>query len=227
MRADDQDKSAPAPKGEQSRLGPGADKSFLGPEFVTWLYFHLEDNGWMLDLGTPTRKGAPALGTVGFAMGEKAVLRPIDAAGARVTLAGPDLDDSGELLQAVRRGALVDTLELQCAISERVYKFTLRASDGGLATVKLPDLFSEPDDDEPDGLDPLPGEAPKKKSRPKVGFDELLSLRMACLEEIEAVIDALFQRFVTRRVARAWQSEDVHAMRQRVASGLKRTLPDA
>ena len=42
--------------------------------------------------------------------------------------------------------------------------------------------------------------------------------------EVERIRDG--RSFVTRRVARAWQSEDVRAMRQRVASGLKRTLPD-
>lgn len=212
MRADDQDKSAEPPP-----LPPGADKSFLGPEFVTWLFFHLEGEGWMLDLPEAMGAGRKEGSTVAFAVGEKAQLRTLDKTGARVTLAGPDLDDSGELLQAVRRGAFLETLELQVAISERVYTFTLRAADGGISSVKLPELPPMDSEEDP-GADPTE----RKTRRPRV--DDLLTLRMACLEEVERIVDALFARFVTRRLARAWHTEDISAMRKKVASGLAARL---
>ncbi|MBM4280263.1 MAG: hypothetical protein FJ137_05735 [Deltaproteobacteria bacterium] len=240
MRPDDQDKSAPAPE----RVRKIADKLFLGPEFLTWLYFTLLEEGLALpraELGLPAPTGAmapdkPASSSgdadgdgddqdlVQFAIGKRAVLKTVDAGGARVALSGAGLDDNGEILQAIRRGAFLDTLALDMSLGHRVYSFTLRADDGGFVGVKLPDLFSEPEDD--DGLqDPLG--PPKRKRRPKLPLEDILALRMLCLDELEAVIDALFARFVTRRIARAWHSEDVAGIRKAVARGLKARLVDA
>src|SRR5688572_23610131 len=212
MRADDVDKSAPAPAAVR-RL---AEKQFVGAEFLTWLYFTLLEEG--MELALP---GAFPVGTseeeasVGFAIGKRASLRAIDATGARVALSGPGLDDSGEILQAIRRGASVEVLQLEVAIQSRVYSFTLRADDGGLVGVKLPDLFSEPEDAEgenPIPVDPL-GPPKKKKRRPKLPLEDVLALRMQCLSELEKVLDVLFERFMTRRLAREWHKEDVARMR--------------
>jgi hypothetical protein len=217
VRGDDQDKSAPPPPAVQ-RI---ADKLFLGPEFLTWLYFTLFDEGFEMALPDAFPPGAgsdaPDGGIVRFAIGKRVTLKPQDLSGPKVALSGPGLDNNGEVLQAVRRGALVESLSLDLAILNRVYAFTLNAADGSLSGVKLPDLFSEPEEQ---GLD---GETPKQK-RPRLPFDAVLELRMSCLDELERVIDALFARFVTRRVARAWQTEDVRAIKKRVAVGLKARL---
>jgi hypothetical protein len=230
MRPDDQDQSAPAPE----RVRKIADKLFLGPEFLTWLYFTLLEEGLALprtELGLPPPTGAMAgdgdddgdQDLVQFAIGKRAALKTVDAGGARVALSGTGLDDNGEILQAIRRGAFLDTLALDMSLGHRVYSFTLRAEDGGFVGVKLPDLFSEPEED--DGLqDPLG--PPKRKRRPKLPLEDILALRMQCLDELEAVIDALFARFVTRRIARAWHSEDVAGIRKAVARGLKARLVD-
>jgi hypothetical protein len=193
MRADDQDKSAPPPK---AGARP-ADKLFLGPEFLTWLYFFLEEEGFELEIGTDV---------VRFSIGRRTVLTSLDAQTARVALTGPDLDDSGELVTAVRRGALIDLLSLQIAISERVYEVALR-SDGGFS-VKVPDLSSD-------------GEDGQKK---RIDAADLLDLRMMVLDDCERVMDDLFRRFVTRRLARAWHTEDLSSMRRVVASRLKRMV---
>lgn len=220
MRPDDQDKSAAAPEAVRKI----ADKLFLGPEFVTWLYFTLLEEGMVIDLaaelGSEAGDGSDA--EVQFAIGKKAVLKTIDAGGARVTLAGAGLDDNGEILQAIRRGAYVDVLSLDMSLGHRVYSFTLNASDGGLTGVKLPDLFSEPEDNEAAVVDPLA--PPKKKRRPKLPLEDILALRMQCLDELEGVLNALFGRFVTRRLARAWHTEDVAGIRKAVAKGLKARL---
>ena len=50
---------------------------------------------------------------------------------------------------------------------------------------------------------------------------------MQCLDELEAVVDALFARFITRRVARAWHTEDVATIRKTVSKGLKARLVEA
>lgn len=193
MRADDQDKSAPPPK---AGARP-ADKLFLGPEFLTWLYFFLEEVGFELDVGDDL---------VRFAIGRRTVLTHLDAQGARVALTGPDLDDAGELFTAVRRGAFIDLLSLQLLISERVYEVSFRA-DGGFS-VKVPDLTSDGEDGHKRRLDAA----------------DLLDLRMMVLDDVERVMDDLFRRFVTRRLARAWHTEDLKSMRRAVADRLQRMV---
>jgi hypothetical protein len=227
MRADDVDKSAPAPESVR-RL---ADKVFLGPEFVTWLYFTLLEEGLEIELPgafvASTGVQAPEDNIVRFAIGKRTVLKTLDPSGAKCTLSGPGLDDNGELLQAIRRGALVDSLSLEAAIDSRVYAFSLNANDGGLSGVKLPDLFTDQEDEDEAAVQALIGPPMKKKSRPKLPFEDVLTLRMQCLDELERVIDALFERFVTRRLARAWVSEDVRSIRRRVSVGLKARIPES
>ena len=221
MRADDQDKSAPAPPAARKL----AEKLFLGAEMLTWLYFTLLEEGFAIELPGAFPKGtAEEDVVVNFQIGKRAQLKSIDATGAKVALTGPGLDDSGEILQSIRRGALVDVLALEMSIQSRVYAFTLRADDGGLVGVKLPDLFSEPEDQGNEIVDPL---APKKKQRrPKLPLEDVLALRMQCLAELERVLDALFERFLVRRLARAWTTDDVVGIRKRVAAGLKQRLVD-
>lgn len=188
---------------------------FLGPEFLTWLYFFLEEEGFEVDV-----EGEQAR----FAIGKRAVLKVLDSSGSRVTLAGPDLDDSGELLHAVRRGALIEGIALQMALGERVYEITLTGSDGGVA-LKVPDLFSkdEPADDDDGGDEER---APRPRARRPDAAD-VLDLRMLCLDDVERVLDDLFRRFVTRRLARAWHSEDLSTIRSTVATRLQGHLPKA
>lgn len=208
MRADDQDKSAPPP-GAGTRP---VDKAFLGPEFLTWLYFFLEEEGFEVEVdGEPVR----------FAIGKRAVLKTLDASGSRVALSGPELDDSGELLYALRRGALIEGLALQMALGERVYDFTLTGSDGGIS-LKVPDLFSK---DEPPDEESGAEEAPKPRAR-RPDVADVLDLRMLVLDDLERVLDDLFRRFITRRLARAWHSEDLKTIRSTVATRLKGHLPE-
>jgi hypothetical protein len=205
MRADDQDKSAAAPP---TTGATPADKLFLGTEFLTWLYFTLEDSGFEVEVGGDA---------VQFAIGRRAVLSTIDATGSKVVLSGPDLDDSAELLQAVRRGAFLDQIALQMAVSERVYELSLTAGDGGLS-IKVPDLRTEEAEVEAED-----DEAPKRPRR-RIDAGDMLDLRMMALDDVERVLDELFARFMTRRLARAWHSEDLQSMRSVIAMGLKARL---
>ena len=222
MRSDDADRSAPAP----APVRKLAEKLFLGPEFVTWLYFTILEEGGHIDVSSAFTDDTPEDDRIiEVQVGKRAQLKSIDASGARVSLAGPGLDDSGEILQAIRRGALLDVLSLEMSIQSRVYAFSLKADDGGLVSVKLPDLFSEPDEDSgPIPHDPL--ERKRQKRRPKLPLEDVLALRMQCLTELERVLDVLFERFVTRRLARAWRTEDVAGIRKHVALGLKDRLVD-
>jgi hypothetical protein len=182
------------------------DKLFLGSEFATWLYFYLQAEGFEVSLpeAFPDREaGAPAGGVVEFAVGKRVVLRTLDGSGTRVGLAGPGLDDSGELYQAVMRGAYIDVLRVALGVGERVYEATVHA-DGGLSGVKLPVVFAGAED--------------------KVDLGDILSVRSACLDEVEQIVDALYQRFVNRRLAQAWRTEDLKGVDKRIRDGISARL---
>lgn len=195
---------------------------FLGPEWLTWLYFEIVIEGGSFDL----KKEAPHLegaDEVLFAIGKRVVLSSIDG-GAKVTLSGPGLADNGEIMSAVRRGAQLQTLALDASIGHRVYSFTLESD--GVMSLKLPDLFSEPEDDKPadGGVDTtLPG-AKKRARRPVLPFEDILSLRAQCAAEVECVIDALFGRFLKRRLSTRWVTHDVANIRSVVGNGLRARL---
>ncbi len=180
------------------------DKGFLGQEFLTWLYFFLDESDYEVELPGAFEKGiGPQHDRVAFAIGKRTVLTSLDQSGVRVALSGPDLDDCGEVLQALRRGALVETLELQMALDERVYTVTLKGRDAQLSSVRFFEgMVKEGEGDASDVLD----------------------VRLAALDEIDAVIDGLFARFVTRRLAQAWQKEDIARMQKKVAAGLASKL---
>jgi hypothetical protein len=209
MRADDQDKSAAPPLDVQK--GPST-KNFLGAEFLTWLYFHLEEENYEV----ATEAILPGRGDLGetlhFRIGRKLNLAETDPEGLRVTLAGPQLDESGEILQAIRGGAFVASLGLEVSFLDRVILATLKAEDGSIREVKITDV-APPEEDE------MAEES--ARARQRLGAEEALFLRMAALDELEDVVDGLFRRFLTRRLARAFLTEDLGRIRRSIKDGLK------
>lgn len=191
----------------------------LSPEFLTWLYFAIVDHdGIVIDFDTlgPDEAG------VQVALGKKVVLRDAAGGGAQASMSGAGLDDNGEVLQAIRRGACVSSIAFDFSVASRVYGVTLNV-DGSMTGVKLPDLFTDPDEDEAAVVDPL---VKKKKARPKLPLEDLLDLRMTALAECEAVIDNLFAEFLRRRVDPQEWSNDVATIRRVVALGLEKRRVD-
>jgi|Deesub1362A_J573_1020465.scaffolds.fasta_scaffold02376_7 recombination associated protein RdgC len=106
-----------------------ADKTFLGMEFLTWLWFASEQED-------PPRlpDGRP----VGILIGERMVLGPGPGReGARVTIRGPEADPP-EARQALKRGKLVEVLRLGLELEGEEFWLTLEARTLGVASLKLP-----------------------------------------------------------------------------------------
>lgn len=204
---------------------------YLGPEFLTWVYFAvLGEGGIVADLDS-----IPATAGIGvenegegdgpqiqFAIGDRLKLAH---AGPTATLNGAGLDNNGEILSAIRRGSFVESLALDFAVGHRVYRLALTSN--GTITAKLPDLFSEPDEDdaaEAAPVDPLAPKA-KKAKRPKLPTADLIELRVSVLDEVDAVVDALFGLFLARRLtAFEWQN-DLKAIALSVYEGLRDRVP--
>lgn len=171
-----------------------AEMTTVGDHFLTWLYFSLRDDG-MEKLGEDLGfKEKDEVETVAFAIGPRAKLSTVDGTGAKVSLTGSGLDSNQELLQAVQRGALINLLSLDVLVSNRVYSLTLK-SDGSVAGLKLPDLFTDPEEDskEQDGR--------KAKRKPTLPLEDILALRATCVDEVEKVVNGLLKAFLKERLS--------------------------
>lgn len=217
MRADDRDSSSNYFSISRSKL------QFLGAEFLTWLYFYIDQMGGQLPLAEIGLKRTFGEGTLRIAVGKRIVLTPLLASDCRVNVQGPMLDDSGEVLSAIRTGAYVQVLALDVVIAERIYSFTLHASDGAITLVKVKLLFDEKNNDALMIDEEGPGKASKR--RPTITDEELVLLRMSSLDEIEDLIDALFGKFLSRRLGQAFIAEDIKRIRSVVATGLENKVP--
>lgn len=199
------------------------DKMFLSQEFLTWLYFAaLADHGVSIDANAMTKDGQE----MNVVVGKKVALRDFDSSGVRVSLSGFGLSDSGEVLQAVWRGACVDTLSMEMSIGNRVYSFTLGV-EGGVFNFKLPDLFTDPDEGQAGQVGEVgsDGKEVKRKRRPKLPLEDVIELRMQCCDELEDVIDALFAEFLRRRLDPETWVNDQQAISEAIANGLQARVP--
>lgn len=148
-----------------------------------------------------------------FAIGKRVALRALDARSAG-GFSGGGLDDSGELLQAVCRGALVDA-GVEVSIQSRVYA-SFQADDGGVAGGrKAPDSPSPRKKPRSHRVAPADPRARNRASPAQAPLD-VLALRMQCLSELEAAGRAL-ERFAAWRAPGTPRGPVAHA--RRVAAG--------
>lgn len=216
MRADDQDSL-----GFRGKV-PHLKLAFLGPEFLTWLYFHIDQVGGEIPLHELVGGKVDQLQVLRIAIGKRIALKPLTSDDVRVSISSPMLDDSGEVLQAIRAGAYVDTLSLDLVVAERIHSLTLNSADGSLSNAKTRQLFELNDHDEDELRDP---NEPQPSAKPKWNDEESILIRMSNLDEIEDILGGLFSRFLTRRLAQAFVSQDIKTIRQTIAEGLKAKLP--
>ncbi len=208
MRADDQDSDGFHGKTSHQRL------FFLGPEFLTWLYFHIDQVGGEILIAKILPKWPDREQVMRIAVGKRINLKPLAASEMRVSIVGTALDDSGEVLQAIRAGAYIDSLSLDFTIGERLHRMMIQAVDGAIGNAKTEQAFSVTDDMQED----------ENLSTQETSV-EIILLRMSNLDEIEDLLDGLFAQFLNRRLAHVFIEQDVYSMRLIVAEGLVAKLP--
>jgi len=185
--------------------------SFLGPEFLSWLYFHLDEKGGEIRFSDYSKQKVTFEETFRMCVGNRALLRPLNGSAASVAVTGTSVDDSGEVLQAFRAGALVDALSLEIHFSQTVYTFTINAKDASISQFR--------------SLQPFANESKEDDVEQEVEDEANVIIRMSALDEIEAIIDALFHEFVQRRIHQAFVTTDLANMRRTVSEGLQSKLP--
>ena len=154
------------------------EKTFLGQEFLTWLWCRSESQEPLtLEQGRP----------VEIIIGDRMVLGPVAGReGARVTVRGRE-SSLAEAREALRRGKLVESLRLGLELGGEEFWLTLRAADLGVSSLKLPT---------PTPPEPLPGR------EPGLDRDGMVLERVALIGQVLAAVQQLFALFLEERLAR-------------------------
>ncbi|MFO1055071.1 MAG: hypothetical protein U1F36_22870 [Planctomycetota bacterium] len=126
---------------------------FLGEEFLTWLWYRLENEGGDFDLGDNLH--------VGVSLDDFLAFAPRDDDETEHTLRKGTPSRSSEARAALRAGRRLQRAKLVVALGERQWSFVLDASSMGLRSVKLPD-------DDPEA------ESPQERSRERIAHFLLL-----------------------------------------------------
>ncbi len=159
--------------------------SFLGYEFLTWLWFMIEEEPRSL-ASNPDKPVAIDVGNrivIENRMGEDAL--------ETITIKG---DDAGleEALLALRKGALVSEINLLYREADHEWQFTLKGESLHLASVKIP-----------------------KTDRVTSGesVEGALLEKTYLYECLIGVIRILYQQFIQLRLSNDWQVQTVPRMR--------------
>ena len=169
---------------EDTRLEPAAfldlwqEKYFLGQEFLTWLWMNSEINGNYLPLQPQ--------GAVELWFESRLQLESGEGGDKKsVTCQNPDAEWS-EAYLALRRSKKLTRGRLKIRSEEKEWSLSLAADSLTPQGVAFPKTFTHGEDEEDDSL---------------IGrFME----RVALLNELNSIIEALFKQFLELRLSAAW-----------------------
>ncbi|WP_300672068.1 hypothetical protein [Desulfoluna sp.] len=159
---------------------------FLGHEFLTWLWFTLENEPKSL----MDAEEMPLL----LAVGNRIVLEVIrdENTVESVTIKGDDADLS-EGIVAIRKGALVTEISLLFKKGDLGWSFTLKGENFNITGLKTPETPPVESGDETEGA----------------VIDKLF-----LSAEVVTLVGDLFQSFVRLRISETWKNETVPAIKR-------------
>lgn len=158
---------------------------FLGNEFLTWLWFLMENDPTLI------RQGDPEL--VALEVGNRMVLENRLANGLETVSIKGDAAGLEEALLALRKGAVITEMNFIYKSGALQWQFSLKGENLSFSGLKLPESGSMETSDDLEGL-----------------VLEKLYLYEKPLE----LIDGLFARFIKLRLAPKWQQEIIPRMRK-------------
>ncbi len=165
---------------------------FLGNEFLTWLWYVVEND---IDLGELTAIKDKHLS---LEIGNSIVLENTrgDDTIEKISIKG---DDAGleEGTLALQKGAVVTDINLVLKIDENEYKFTIKGESLNITGLKTPPIEKSAGEDEIEGA--------------------ILEKTYLCIQVFE-LIDILFSVFVRKRISEEWKSLDIPAIRKWISS---------
>jgi len=189
----------------------------LGSEFLTWLYFYIDQVQGEMLVSQLIPKWPTAHQTIRIRTGKRISLKTLASGDTKISIACPALEDRGEVLQAIREGTYIDSLSLDLVLGERIHSLTIQAVDGAISQVKTSEVFHKLNNEDFD--------EEEKEIQHEVELETNILLKMANLDEIEDLLDGLFEIFLKRRLASAFIEKDICVIRQMVSEGLLAKLP--
>jgi hypothetical protein len=153
---------------------------FLGDEFLTWLWFVIEQDSYIL------KKLDPEL--TSFEIGNRIVLKKRHKkAVERITIKGDDADFD-EAMLALRKGAMVSECNLIYRSAQQKWQFTLKGESLNLSSLKTPQTAS------PESQDDLAAVVLEKIFL----YDKILQF-----------LEKLYKYFIKLRISNSWQGREI------------------
>ncbi len=161
---------------------------FLGNEFLTWLWYVIENEVSINELTGITDK------RISIKVGNSIVLENAlgDDAKEKISIKG---DDAGleEGTMALKKGGVVTEMNLNLNIDEAEYRFTIKGESMNITGLKTPSSGKIEGPDEVEGA--------------------VLEKLFLCSTAFE-IIDALYSAYIKRRISDTWTARDLAAMRE-------------
>lgn len=159
--------------------------SFLGNDFLTWLWFLIETEQ---DVAGIIASEEP----VSLAIGNSLVLENNigDKSKEKITIKG---DQAGleEGTTALKKGAFVTQINLLCKLGEEDYKFTLKGESFNITGLKTPSTSSSKNEAEIEGT---------------------ILEKVYLLQKVTKVIDTLFLKYIEQRITDDWKTKGLQAI---------------
>lgn len=150
------------------------EKAFWGHEFLTWLWFRIEEGGGEVPV--------PDLGTATLWIEERLTLGSLETDSKENILKNGEVARSAEAAAALAVGKKVQEVRLGLSVNDREYEFTLRGDTFDLASGKIPPVEADPDE----------------------GWHGTALVRLGLVREVWDVLDGLYREFVGLRVSSEW-----------------------
>jgi hypothetical protein len=158
---------------------------FLGDEFLTWLWFVIEQDSAVL------RNADPDLSS--FEIGNGIVLeKKHKKALERITIKG---EDAGleEAKVALQNGALVAELNLVYRSTQQKWQFTLKGESLNLSSIKTPKIVHPESPDE---------------------VERSVLEKIFLYDKILQFLEKLYKTFVKLRISNRWQSHEISLIKK-------------
>ena len=164
---------------------------FLGNDFLTWIWYLIENNINIKELIDFKAQ------TITLEIGNSIVLENSlgDKLKEKISIKG---DEAGleEGKTALKKGAVVTSINLILDIDNEDYKFTIKGESLNITGLKTPSFKSE-NKEEIEG--------------------EIIEKAFFC-EKIYTFIDALFNKFIEKRASGTFKEKDIHEIRKWILS---------
>ncbi len=212
------------------RSGAGGECSFLGRDFLTWLWFRCEVDGGEFELPS---SGASKTETTGVVVEDALALASVEEDGSTMTLNKGVPTARPEAANALAAGMTLRKARLAIARGTREWQVTVDGDTLDLLGLKTPppeDIESEEEGDEPTSPDEVEesegGKAKKKATKTDDEALDELAEKLASADEARDTVKSLFHAFLDVRLTKDWEKDELPRMQSWVETKLEKAAAD-